>query len=181
MVILYSAGELLPVTTVTTTPRVGPDVNPQLTAKETEETETDGVRSNKTVTATLPKVSPFPELKSTPVKSKSNADHPEKLVEPPLQAEDGSNASLSVDLKHSQSSTHVLENPPPLHHSEGGENEQVRSDNSKPAITTRTGSVYGCHLCLVYTICHCELTFSNVRLHYKIDLRVSLVTFLLHS
>ena len=60
--------------------------------------------------------------------SRSNADHPEKLVEPPLQAEDGSNAALSVDLKLSQSSTHVLENPPPLHRSGGGENEQVRSE-----------------------------------------------------
>ena len=124
VVILYSTGEVLPATTVTT---AGPDVNPQLTAKVTEETETDGVRSNKTVTATLPKVSSFPEIKSTPVKSRGNADHPEKLVEP-LQAEDRSNAALSVDLEHSQSCTYVLESPPSLHHSEGGENEQVRSE-----------------------------------------------------
>ena len=109
---------------------VGPDANPQPADTQVRKMSCpEGMPSNtnksKSVTATITKVSSLPELTA---KSRSNANHPEKLVEPPLQAKDGSNAGLSVDLKHSQSSTHILENPPPLHHSRGGENEQVRSE-----------------------------------------------------
>ena len=106
---------------------VGPDANPQPADRKMScpKGMSFNTNKNKSVTATLTKVSSLPE---STAKSRSNADHPEKLVEPPLQAEDGSNAALSVDLKHSQSSTHVLENPPPLHRSGGGENEQVRSE-----------------------------------------------------
>ena len=56
---------------------------------------------NKSVTATLTKVSSLPELTA---KSRSNANHPEKLVEPPLQTEDCEKKWYSVDCEESSPS-----------------------------------------------------------------------------